>query len=95
MKSLCFKGRLHLVFNSVLTILPVNPPDLSLPRFMSAGRVAGITQGESVRVSDLDAAPEPNANSAEVRFFRGAFGLDFGRPCVAGRVKLCCTRLNF
>jgi hypothetical protein len=35
---------------------------------MPAGRVAGITQGESVRVSDLDAAPEPNANSAEIRF---------------------------
>ena len=61
---------------------------------MPAGRVTGITQGESVRVSDLDAAPEPSANSAEVRFFRGAFGLDFDRPCVIGRVKLYCTLLN-
>ena len=61
---------------------------------MPAGRVAGITQGESVRVSDLDAAPEPNANSAEVRFFRVAFGLDFGRLWVTDQVKLCCTLPN-
>jgi hypothetical protein len=60
------KARLDLVFNAVLTIFLVNPPALSVPRSLPSW-IAGITQGESIRISDLDAAPEPNANSADVR----------------------------
>jgi hypothetical protein len=60
MKFVYFKALLTSFSNSVLTILLGAAADLSLPRSMPAGRVAGITQGASVRVSDLDAVPEPS-----------------------------------